>query len=481
MELNNKQKLDKTVFLLLPIILLAFYVAFIPNLDYAYPVHIDEWVHIAHSNSLLQAASIDYPDPFTGQGNPGIVSVLEAGFHVLFGVFYKISGISWMDIVRFFPGIILAVTALSVYVLGRREGFGWEAAFFTCLIPTTVGIMGPAFFIPMALCLPFIPLSLFLIFNYRTPWSYLLLAVFICFLIVTHATSAVILIVIIIPSILFYLRSEPKHGLILLLMGIVPFLVTLPWTYHLIMTTAKSLLVTQPLPANHDLPRILKIYGYVPFGVGLLGTFWLSMKGGIKNYSLVLGLLVMVAVLAVFFTLHYGVDLIYLRGIIYTLLIIGIVAGAGLMAVKNLKLPDKLPLPGFARRIGYPLALILIIVILVIAIPARQNTRYYQMIDKDDYEAFVWIGDNINDSYQKAILDPWKATSFTAITGKYVYARTHIAPDALTRRADEFLDGGCKNTDFLRENGITIVYAPQGCSNPDLVEVNKRVYLLKEP
>jgi len=32
--------------LLLPIMGLAFYIAFIPHQNYPYPVHIDEWVHL---------------------------------------------------------------------------------------------------------------------------------------------------------------------------------------------------------------------------------------------------------------------------------------------------------------------------------------------------------------------------------------------------------------------------------------------------
>lgn len=479
MQSNKTSRLTNSAYLMLPIIALAFFIAFIPNANYDYPVHIDEWVHIAHNDALMRAGDIDYPDPFAGGGG-GVVAALEVGFHVLFGVFYKISGMSWVDITRYIPGVILAFTALSAYILARKEGFGWEAAFFTCLIPTTVGIMGPAFFIPMAICLPFIPLSLFLIFNYRTVWSYLLLLIFMCFLIITHATSAICLVLMLVPCVLFYLKSEPKHGLILLLMGVVPFLFTLPLTYNLIVQTAQSLSVPQTRPEGHDLPRILKTYGYIPVAVGLLGTFWLSLKGGVKNYSLVLGLLVMVAMLAIFFTLHYGVAQIYLRGILYTLLMFGIVAGAGLMAIKNLKLPARLPIPDWARRIGYLLCLALIVVILVIAIPTRQSTPYYHMIDAEDYEAFVWVSENLGDEYRKAILDPWKATPFTAITGKYVYARTHMGPTDVTRKVDGFLAGGCTDTDFLRGNGISIVYTSGECSNPDLVEVNKGVYLLRD-
>lgn len=480
METNDILRLRKSDFLILPVLALAFFIAFIPNLHYPYPVHIDEWVHVAHNEALLKAGGLNYPDPFSGLGTAGLVGVLESGFHVLFGVFYAISGLSWLTIVRYMPSVVFMITALSVYILARRERYGWEAAFFACLIPTTVGIMGPAFFIPMALCLPFIPLALFLVFNYRTFWSYLLLLVFTCFLIVTHAASAVGLVLILVPCVLLYLKKEPRHGIILLLMGAVPFLITLPWTFSLIKSTAASLFVTKPLPAGHDLPVLLKTYGYVPFGIGLLGTFWLAIKGGVKNYSLVLSMLLLVVLLAAFYTLHYGVDLIYLRGILYMLLIFGIVAGAGLMVIKNLKLPSTWSVPGFLRRIGYPLCLALVAVILIIAIPARLNTLYYHMIDDADYQTFVWIKENVGDSYRKAILDPWKATPFAVITGKYVFTRIHVGPDETTQRADDFLASGCTDTKFLKDNGISIVCTDKECRNPDLTRVRDNVYLLKK-
>jgi len=492
MNWQNMWQLAKSdYFKLVPILALAFYMAFIPHVNYPYPVHIDEWVHIALNNSLLQAADIDYPDPFSGQVTSSLIITLESGFHLLFSVFHQISGVSWVAIFRYFPGIIFMMTVLSVYILARREGFGWEAAFFTCLIPTTVGIMGPAFLVPVAMGLIFVPLSLFLVLNFRTPWSYLLLFLFTCFMIITHATSAICLIIIIVPCILLYLKSEPKHGLILILVWAIPFLVTLPWTYDLIMATAKSLLVQQPLPPYHDFPRIIQMYGYLPIGLGLLGTFWLTVKGGPKNYGLAFGLVVMVVMLATFFTLHYGVGLVYLRGILYALLMLGIVAGAGLMVIKNLELPTKLGIPTILLKIGYPLCLALVIVTLVIGIPDRQDTPYYHMIDEADYEAFVYIRDNVDASYERVLLDPWKATAFTAITEKHVYTRIHMAPRARDNVAYDFLRNGSTNTTFLRENGVSVIYTrvyegaqnrniEYGSNNPDLVEVRKNIYLLKE-
>ena len=192
----------------MPILALAFYMAFIPHVNYPYPVHIDEWVHIAHSNALLRAADIYYPDPFSGQGSGGVIALLEVGFHLPFAVFHQLSGISWIDIYRYFPSIVFVIMTLSVYILAKRMGFGWEAAFFSCLIPTTVGIMGPAFLIPVAMGLVFIPLSLFLVFSFRTIWSYLVLFIFTLFLISLHAPSAICLVIVLVPYILLNLNGS---------------------------------------------------------------------------------------------------------------------------------------------------------------------------------------------------------------------------------------------------------------------------------
>ncbi len=150
MSWQNIWRLARSDYLkLVPILALAFYIAFIPHQNYPYPVHIDEWVHLAYSEAMLQAGSTTFIDPFLGQSISGLSSNLEAGFHLFWGVFQQISGISWLTIFRYFPGVIFMITVLSVYVMARREGFGWEAALSTCLILTTVGILGPAFLVPV--------------------------------------------------------------------------------------------------------------------------------------------------------------------------------------------------------------------------------------------------------------------------------------------------------------------------------------------
>jgi len=466
---------------LVPVLALAYYIAFIPHLNYSYPLHVDEWVHLAFSDAMAEAQGIKFVEPFYGQGTIALSSNLEVGFNLFWSVFHQISGITWLSIFRYFPGIILIIIVLSVYVLARRQGFGWEAAFCTCLILTTLGILGPAFLVPVAMGLVFIPLSIFIVFNFKTGWSYLTLFIFTSFLFAMHAATAVGLFIILAPYILLNLKGNFRHSLCVTLALILPFLGSFPWIFDmLILPTAQSLL-EPAYPLSHvDIPRVIASYGYFPCVLAALGTFVLAMRGVKKSYGLTLGLLALLIMLVAFFVLQRGVPIMYERGLMYMMLMLSIVAGAGLMAIKNLKLPAKLGAPRIIQRIGYPLCIALIVVILVIGIPSRQNISYYQMIDEEDYEAFVWIRDHIDDTYRKAILDPWKATAFTAITGKNIYIRIHETPGTDSEKAYKFLRGGCSDTAFLRAKEISIVYSQWPCSNPDLLEVRKNVYLLKE-
>ncbi len=484
MSRQNIWQLAKSDYLkLVPILALAFYLAFIPHLNYPYPVHIDEWVHLAYSKAMLSAGGTTFVDPFLGQGTLTLSSNPEAGFHLFWGIFHQISGLSWLTIFRYFPSIVFMMTVLSVYILAHRHGFGWEAALFTSLIPTTVGILGPAFLVPVAMGMVFIPLTIFLAFNFRNVWSYLAVFIFTSLLLSIHAPSGISLVIILVPYILLSLRGNSKHSLGLTLALAVPFLLPFPWIFDLLLPTVKELLVPQPLPTYVDFPPIIRTYGYLPVLLALLGTFVLILRGGKKEFGLVLGLLAMLLMLATFFIFHYGIPIVYERGLMHMMLMVSIIAGAGLMTIKNLRLPEKLSsrlgIPVLTDNIGKILCLALVVLTLVIAIPARQSTYYYHMIDERDYEAFVWMKDNISDDYEKAILDPWKATAFVAVTGKTVLTRIHAVDKPSDEEAYEFLRGGSVDTIFLRENGISIVYTGTPPQNPDLVEVRKNIYLLK--
>jgi len=391
-------------------------------------------------------------------------------------------------IFKYFPAVIFMITVLSVYILTKRQGFGWEAALLTCLIPTTVGILGPGFLVPVAMGLLFITFSLFVAFNFSGWRSYLVLSIFTAFLLSMHAATAVAIVIILTPFILLSVKGNFKHSFGMSLALVIPFgvaFVAMPGIWDLLVVpAARSLVVPHTIPYYIQIPRVIETYGYFPVLLCLIGTWLLSMRRGIRDHGLVLGLLVLLVMLTLYYVLGYGIDMMYYRGLQYAMLMLSIVAGAGLMAVKNLTLLEGLvarfKAPSITRNVGYILCVILIGLTLYIAIPARQAQPYYRMIDTEDYEAFVWIRDNVDNSYRKAILDPWKGTAFTAITGKHVYTWIGERPLASDEKAYEFLRGSSRDTEFLRENGISIVYSMQSVNNTDLIEMRKYVYLLEQ-
>ncbi len=468
---------------LLPLAALAFYIAFIPHQSYPYAVHIDDWVHMAHAEAILKSGSVGYLDPFFGEETIGLSSNLELGYQVFWGIFQRISGLSWMTILRYFPSVVLVFTMLAVYVLGRRLGFGYEAAFFACLIPTSIGILGPAFLVPVAMGLFFVPLALFIAFNFRTTPAYLTLFLFTCFLVAIHAPSAICLVIILLPYLLFNLKGDFKHALFLFLAALIPFLAPFPWIFRMLLPAARELFTPQPLPFYVDFPRLIKVYGYLPMALCILGTFVLALKGGKERYGLVIGLVLILLMLVTFFTFHYGIAIMYERGLVFMMLLTAIVAGAGLMAVRRLRFPDSLGLSPRLKTLsgyaGWAICLLLVGLTLFYGIPERQKQPYYYMINDAQYQAFVWIRDNVGAPYGKAILDPWEATPFAAITGKYVFTRTHAFPTARDEAALAFLKEGCRDTELLRINGISIVYTEDECLNPDLTMVREHVYLLR--
>ena len=485
-EKASTTKLEHLI--MLPVMALAFYIAFIPHASYPYPVHLDEWTHLACASQIIEQQTVSgLIDPFSGSGPIWNQSV-EVSFHVLWAVFHQISGLPWLDIFRYFPGIIFIFTVLSVYVLGRRHGFGWQAAFLTCLIPTTAGALGPGFLVPVALGMLFIPLSLFIVFNFRSPWAYLMLFIFMCFLATLHAATAIGLILVLAPYIIFSLKKDFRHSLGISLALVTPFLLALaavPWMGNLILQTGTALSEPQSLKPWVDYLAIIEEYGYLIMALCLAGTFLLAFRGGAANYGLIGGLLVLLCMQLVYYRFHYGVSILYERSFIYIMIMIGIIGGAGLAALRDIPwrqwFGERFRDSRLTRHTGRILCAALAGLSLFLYLPERLSTPYYRMIDEQDYEAFVWIRDNVDESYGRAILDPWKATAFTAITGRQIYSRIIGYSTGRDKQAYAFLEDGCLDTGFMRQNGISIVYSRLECANSELVEVYDNVWLLTSP
>jgi hypothetical protein len=85
------KKLNRLLVIL--VLLLAFYIAFIPHQSYPLPLHVDEWVHIAFAQDILISGDLPVSDPFY-ETPLRARQQMEFGFQLSLGIFHLISDVS---------------------------------------------------------------------------------------------------------------------------------------------------------------------------------------------------------------------------------------------------------------------------------------------------------------------------------------------------------------------------------------------------
>ena len=483
------------------IMALAFYIGMIPRLDYGYPLHSDEWVHLDEARAIVTTATIPSYDPITGEARSDPITGEargstheEVGYHLFLAEIQLLTGLPWLTIFRFLPSSVFALTALCAYIFGKRGGFGLEAALLVCLVPTTVRFLGPAFAVPVALGLLFVPLILFLVSNlWASRGLPLLLLMLLSFLFITHAPTAVFVCLIIVVHGLFQTvrpasaeRSAGQRALAqmaavlaVVALSALLFLVYNPWI-------AKTAATETTLPDSLlTIPGgIISRLGYIPYGLFVLGLGVLAISGRRTDRALLVATLLVALFVFLYYCFGVGSWVLYSRGTLYLSILVLLIAGLATSRIRRWLATSLRPRwAGGAAFIATGLVVVgLLLPSLGLALQSRYDEDYYQRIDGGQYEDFVWVGDNLCPGYERALLDPKFGTPFAAITGRQVYATLPLTaypvrPPAVDE-ARQVLRDGVPDAAWLREHGLSIVYSTRPLSNAELVRVHDRVYVL---
>ena len=324
--------------LLIMILLLAFFMASIPHFNYLYPLHIDEFWHYGDAQSLIETGRIPYPDPFNA-GEPYVPDV-EVGFHLILGVIQLVTGLSWLTLFRFLPGVIFALLAFQAYALGRGRGFGLGAAFLICLIPTTIRLLGPAFLVPISLGLMYLPLIIFilhrLVFTARGIAILFLLLLTLLFL---HPPTMAVVSVITIIHLLFFIPGKENLRLRLKMSAFIFGLIVLvyiflifwaPSALYFVVSEALNPELHMPMPAMENMA--LK-YGMVPLALFLLGVGILFYRRNRNDLAVITSALGLLVFQQLYPHLYIGPDIIYERGWLYIFVLMAPIGAVALKAI----------------------------------------------------------------------------------------------------------------------------------------------------
>ena len=498
------------------ILLFSFWAGMEPHWDYRYPLHVDEWFAIGYAQSTLHAGSLQYPNPYGG----GEVSFnFEMGFHLLLGFLKTLTGLPWMGLYRVAPGVLLALLAFLTYALGRRGRFGWAAALFVPLIPTSIRTLGPAFVVPVCAAMLFIPVTLLLLhtMDEKTRGKFLwLLLLLIGGTIFVHATTegvvtalAVLYLASFVVEALARRRYREGANLVLAIgvRMLIPAIILGVWLPSLTKTV-----LTQSVSGDSSTLDLLGVqtgfreaFGIVAVAISLAGLFLFMARGeyGLRSFVLPVFTGLLLAFQVVLFPVHHlGPAVLYERGWSYLGLLLVIFAGyavafyfrsvpaiARAVATRLRRLPTGwVVVPLWCG--GIALVLLALTTGLVTNKERQWYARYYHVIDAAIFADFRWIGQHTASGQTVALGEPSMAWAYPPIAGPGEKVLEAVAAPYTSGQADRMrsmIASGEADVPWLRSKGVSVLYTCTP-SNPKCAEltgdglfkVRRGVYLVAD-
>jgi hypothetical protein len=450
----------KKYFLLIGILILAAFTAYIPHLNYPYPLHVDEWCHIAIAKQIAKTGNFS-PGRFTGRE---VFDDFEIGYHSLLALIHKITGLGIL-IPVYLPAIFSMISVLCVFLLAKRWGkkTAFISAFLTALIPSNVTIGGPSLLLPLNLTLIFTPLSLFIVFNAKKIRDYIILSLINIFIILTHPPTAILVNLLLFFYLLLNIKTNKKKSKLIFLSLLMPFAIGLFRLLSLVKISGLEILTYTFWVWLKEIPYL---FGYIQTAFFILGFYLLAKHGKKEDWTILFSITSFL--ILIFFYIQTGwLPLFSYHRIYMSLFILMVlVTGYGISKFKS-----KL------------LIILVLFLITIISLQQHFSTPYYHIINDNDYQNFLWIKDSTSSDI-RVLLDPWKARAFTAITERKVFTVMPFGPDQeilkMNQQAYNFFNGNCTNTSFLIENNISVIYSPIKCQNDNLTEAKDGIYFLKQ-
>jgi len=492
------------------ILLVNFWAGMDAHWDYEYPLHVDEYFAMGYTDAMMDEGSLTYHDPY----RDGTISKHhEMGFHLLMGSFREMTGLSWLGFYRIAPAVMLVLISFLVYALGHREGYGWAAALFVILIPTSIRTLGPAFLVPMVGAMLFIPVAILILHRIEsigTTKALLLLMVLIGVTVSFHPPTGGIVFALI-ALYLFALTIEGlidrkyfRSGGVIAAIGVmlvVPLMIMLRWQYAYFDRIWEKMPnndsgMTELLGFHSGFIEAFGIIATVLFTAGSLAFLYVRAYR-LRTYVLPAYILLLFAFMYIVYPRYdLGPNILYERGWSYVGLFMAIMAGFGIaryfrsISRLNLKIRQHAsPIQAVAVMAG--------ITVLVMALTTGffgnkrdQYAGYYYMVGDQIRSDFVWLGENTTDSHKVALMEGSLAWTYPPIAGAGNQVNGAVAsPQAhkWSQEAEAAFNTGEIETEWIEKQGASVLYSrwpvsqeARNMSNNDLIQVRPGVYLVPE-
>jgi len=500
---------------LIGILLFAFWVGMDPHWDYEYPLHVDEWHAMGYTDATLGEASLDYTNPY---GGGRIHNHQEFGFHLFLGLTKTVAGISWVELYRVAPGLIVGLLSLLVYTLGRSRGYGWAAALFVPLIPTSVRTVGPEFLVPVSIALILITTALLILQEMKSRGmgeSLWILLVILGGTIFIHPPTEVVLTILVALYLVTYViealasRSYYVAGKLVFAIMIrmaLPLVIMWVWVPSIAKSVADQALSQSP---GSGLTGYFGFHSgfFEAFGLGAVALFIVGLflytwdrLYGLQSYILpACAVFLLVFVNIVYPQYDLGVAAVYERSWLYLGLLMAIMAGycvayyfrvIGSYAIKT----DRYMAPSSADMMRLILTGVGVVVVSVVLMTSLVNQKredyaqYYHLVGQQIDTDFQWLAQHSTLGDKTVLMELSLAYTYPVLAGpgnRVTDAAAYPFKTALSNPINMVLATGKVDTDWLRDNKVGVLYTRLPWSqqaidvdNKELIKVRAGTYIV---
>jgi hypothetical protein len=498
------------VILLVSILIFQATLTTIPRLTSTYPLHIDEWHHIALARNIIE-------------DGPLYNNNLEIGFQ-LFLVGVSNLGIDLIQSNRYLAIGFSVITSICIfllmYYLTKNFYIAAASSLFLASLKSNVNILGPWFFIPMTFAFPFIYLFFFLFFKAKEgkkPPLYLLMILDYLILLVVHPISAAIVFLILFVYLLLNYKTFSENKLIPIIVISIPVLTIsvffgLMWHWSTkIQDILSYVIFKRGWGVYEKVYSIPQFYGYVATFFAIVGTiiilspiihnqlnkffqknkrkykkiFSKIKSSDIKKFPVMRIFLIWVIIaysnMLLYLNAGFTILIPYQRSVYYMLL--GLVPLSAIGAYHF-----SLGVYGFLNHRWKRASMTLMMVLLILTIfslffnyfDLPTDVRLYELIEKEDFEAIKFLEER-----EKGVVlsTPQVGSTIYPLSGQNVVVSLRFeGSDDLRTDVRNFFNLNCSaKNEFTKEKDVRYVLSKKSinCSWEEIYNDNTFIYELE--
>jgi hypothetical protein len=438
------------------------------NVNYPYPVHNDEWNHLAQSIQIIEKKRIEGTVPYFKDKIE--FRDLESGFHIFLSEIFVLTGLNPVLGYQYLSSLFMVINSLALFVFVRRLTKNFWISLLSILFFASLGnnvnMLGTWFFTPLTF-------SIFLIYSFfvflyeyfeNHDRQYLACLLIIYFAsVVVYPPSTMLITMILIPYLFFnyrQIRKDWKHFKISLILII--FLIIIGGFYIQQVsfeTVLEKLIFLHGWTAQEFTYPVHEFYGLIATSLAIIGFVFVITKK-LNKILLIWPIIFVIEILSYDF-LKYTVLIPYQRSFFYLLLGLSPLSAIGLyhlLNIFNLRFRRIVKNRNFALSID-----ILIIALIMITVfhgyyeiePKRFSLQY--ILSEEKYNAIKWLGDKYGEG-NVVLSDPFTSVTIYPIIRNKVVGFMTANVWGREKKLLKFFRGNDKDKlETLRNEGVDFV------------------------